>query len=102
MSRGEEEYNWIDGVESLEKYRPGGYHPVMIGDMLHGRYRIVDKLGFGGHSTIWLAHDTHFEQYVAIKVGIADALPRETKILRALSSLSIHPGRKSIPFPITR
>ncbi|EAW17522.1 putative protein kinase [Aspergillus fischeri NRRL 181] len=100
MSHGEEEYNWIDGVESLEKYKPGGYHPVMIGDMLHARYRIVDKLGFGGYSTIWLARDTRQEQYVAVKVGIADALPRETKILRALSSSSVHPGRKSIPFPL--
>ncbi|RHZ59771.1 hypothetical protein CDV55_105607 [Aspergillus turcosus] len=100
MSHGEEEYNWIDGVESLEKYRPGGYHPVMIGDMLHARYHIVDKLGFGGYSTIWLARDTHQEQYVAVKVGIADALPRETKILRALSSVSAHPGRKSIPSPL--
>ncbi|GFG16627.1 protein kinase, putative [Aspergillus lentulus] len=100
MSHGEEEYNWIDGVESLEKYKPGGYHPVMIGDMLQARYRIVDKLGFGGYSTIWLARDTRQEQYVAVKVGIADALPRETKILRALSSSSVHPGRKSIPFPL--
>ncbi|KAF7182862.1 hypothetical protein CNMCM7691_002606 [Aspergillus felis] len=100
MSRGDEEYNWIDGVESLEKYRPGGYHPIMIGDMLHARYHIVDKLGFGGYSTIWLARDTRQEQYVAVKVGIAEALPRETKILRALSSSSVHPGRKSIPFPL--
>ncbi|KAE8151554.1 kinase-like domain-containing protein [Aspergillus avenaceus] len=100
MSRGEQKYNWIDGAESLEKYRPGGYHPVMIGDILHGRYCIVDKLGFGGYSTIWLAQDSHLKQYVAIKVGIADALPHETKILRALSSPSVHPGRTSIPFPI--
>ncbi|KAF4182996.1 hypothetical protein CNMCM7927_009373 [Aspergillus lentulus] len=100
MSHSEEEYNWIDGVESLEKYRPGGYHPVMIGDILHARYHIVDKLGFGGYSTIWLARDTRQEQYVAVKVGIADALPRETKILRALSSSSAHPGRKSIPVPL--
>ncbi|KAE8153175.1 hypothetical protein BDV25DRAFT_149818 [Aspergillus avenaceus] len=28
------EYNWIDGAESLEKYGPGGYHPIMIGDVL--------------------------------------------------------------------
>ncbi|GMG29428.1 unnamed protein product [Aspergillus oryzae] len=41
------EYNWIDGTESLEKYKPGGYHPITIGDMLQGRYHIVDKLGFG-------------------------------------------------------
>ncbi|KAK1144165.1 hypothetical protein N8T08_005829 [Aspergillus melleus] len=61
MSRGEQKYNWIDGTESLEKYRPGGYHPVMIGDILHGRYRIVDKLGFGGYSTIWLAQDSRLE-----------------------------------------
>jgi serine/threonine protein kinase len=101
-SHGEEKYNWIDGVESLEKYKPGGYHPVMIGDMLHPRYHIVDKLGFGGYSTIWLARDTRQEQYVAVKVGIAGAtLPRETKILRALSSSSsVHPGRKSIPVPL--
>lgn len=100
MSHGEQKYNWIDGAESLEKYRPGGYHPVMIDDILHGRYRIVDKLGFGGYSTIWLAQDSRLEQYVAIKVGIADALPHETKILRALSFSSVHPGRTSIPFPI--
>ncbi|KJK67857.1 Eukaryotic elongation factor 5A hypusine DNA-binding OB fold [Aspergillus parasiticus SU-1] len=65
------EYNWIDGAESLEKYKPGGYHPIMIGDMLHGRYHIVDKLGFGGYSTVWLARDTRLEQYVAVKVCIA-------------------------------
>jgi hypothetical protein len=49
------EYNWIDGAENLEKYKPQGYHPIMIGDVLHDRYRIVDKLGFGGYSTVWLA-----------------------------------------------
>lgn len=46
------EYNWVDGAESLEKYRPGGYHPITIGDILNQRYRIVDKLGFGVYSTV--------------------------------------------------
>ncbi|KAK2799684.1 hypothetical protein FQN51_006818 [Onygenales sp. PD_10] len=99
------EYDWIDGAESLEKYRPGGYHPIMIGDMLRERYRIVDKLGFGGYSTVWLAQDTHLKHYVAVKVGIANSLPHETKILRALStppppalSSSLQPGANSIPF----
>jgi hypothetical protein len=36
-----------------------GYHPVMVGDMLKDRYHIVDKLGFGGYSTVWLAQDPH-------------------------------------------
>ena len=86
-------YNWIDGVESLEKYRPGGYHPIMIGDLLHERYRIVDKLGFGGYSTVWLARDTYLERYVAVKVGIADSITHESAILRALSA----PSASSLP-----
>ena len=81
-------YNWIDGAEPLEKYRPGGYHPIMVGDILHDRYRIVDKLGFGGYSTVWLAQDTLKKHYVAVKVGTANSLPRERNILRALSSTS--------------
>lgn len=74
----EPDYNWINGAESLQKYRPGGYHPIMIGDMLNERYRVVDKLGFGGYSTIWLAQDTYLMRYVAVKVGISDALLHET------------------------
>ncbi|RMZ42816.1 protein kinase domain protein [Aspergillus flavus] len=91
------EYNWIDGTESLEKYKPGGYHPITIGDMLQGRYHIVDKLGFGGYSTVWLAHDTRLEQYVAVKVCIADSTFREANILRALSPPSPYPGSNFIP-----
>ncbi|TWU72626.1 hypothetical protein ED733_004415 [Metarhizium rileyi] len=61
----------------------------MVGDLLHDRYRIVDKLGFGGYSTIWLAHDHQRKQYVAVKVGVSSpALPRrEANILRELSVL---------------
>ncbi|KFZ17734.1 hypothetical protein V502_04425 [Pseudogymnoascus sp. VKM F-4520 (FW-2644)] len=97
MSCGGHDYNWIDGVERLEKYKPGGYHPVMIADILHKRYRIVDKLGYGGYSTIWFARDTYLGQYVAVKIGTADLPSRETQILRALSSPSEHLGRQSIP-----
>ncbi|OJJ74180.1 hypothetical protein ASPBRDRAFT_52346 [Aspergillus brasiliensis CBS 101740] len=96
------QHNWIDGAESLEKYRPGGYHPITIGDILHDRYRIIDKLGFGGYSTVWLARDTHQERSVAVKVGIANSLPHETQILRALSApasvpSSVRAGLDSIP-----
>lgn len=95
-------YNWIKGVENLEKYKPKGYHPIMIGDVLHDRYRIVDKLGFGGYSTVWLAQDKRQEEYVAIKVGIANSnsLSQEMKCLRALSASSAHPGHNEIPSPL--
>jgi serine/threonine protein kinase len=94
------EYNWIDGAENLEKYKPQGYHPIMIGDVLHDRYRIVDKLGFGGYSTVWLAQDRTKEEYVAVKVGIANSLSLEMKSLRALSAPSVHPGHDAIPSPL--
>ncbi|RAL12333.1 kinase domain protein [Aspergillus homomorphus CBS 101889] len=96
------EYNWIDGAETLERYTPGGYHPIMVGDLLHNRYKIVDKLGFGGYSTVWLAHDTQLGRYVALKVGIADSISHEPHVLRALSAPAPapappHPGHKSVP-----
>ena len=28
------ECNWIKDVEALVKYRPGGYHPIMMGDVV--------------------------------------------------------------------
>ncbi|KAJ5165126.1 uncharacterized protein N7500_006956 [Penicillium coprophilum] len=96
------EYNWIEGVERLEEYQPGGYHPIMVGDVLHGRYKIVDKLGFGGYSTVWLARDAYLNRYVTLKVSIADSIQHETNVLKALSVLPsssspVHPGRGLVP-----
>lgn len=72
-------------------YKPSGYHHVMIDDMLRDRYRIVDKLGFGGYSTIWLAQDCLRQRYVAIKLQISGSLDprREARILRALSDSNL-------------
>lgn len=45
-------------AEPLHRYKPGGYHPVHLGDeMSDKRYRIVHKIGYGGYSTVWLAKD---------------------------------------------
>ena len=44
-------------VESPDRYQPGGYHPVHLGDVYHQRYRVIHKLGFGTYSTVWLARD---------------------------------------------
>ncbi|MBE3048597.1 hypothetical protein IMZ48_40070, partial [Candidatus Bathyarchaeota archaeon] len=92
-------YRWIDGVEVLRRYEPGGYHPVMVNDLLHDRYRVVDKLGYGSYSTVWLCHDVQLERYVAVKVGTSSrhAPNREPATLRELSSSrSSHPANPAI------
>ncbi|OAQ68592.1 kinase domain-containing protein [Pochonia chlamydosporia 170] len=91
------EYKWIDGAENLEKYTKGGYHPVQIGDILHHRYEVVDKLGFGGWSTVWLSHDLLEKEYVAVKIGIADSLPHEVTTLRALATPTAVQACEPIP-----
>jgi len=48
----------LDSIEDTELYRPGGLHPVSIGDVFaDGRYKVLHKLGYGGSSTVWLARD---------------------------------------------
>lgn len=45
--------------EPPEDYRPGGFHPVALGDTFQdGRFVVRHKLGFGGQATVWLARDT--------------------------------------------
>ena len=43
--------------EGIKEYQVGGYHPVHLGEVLIGRYVIVQKLGWGQFSTVWLAKD---------------------------------------------
>ena len=33
--------------EGIKEYQVGGYHPVHLGEVLIGRYVIVQKLGWG-------------------------------------------------------
>lgn len=59
--RGWSFYNDLTGEvhphEDVEDYRPGGFHPVSLGDTFQNRYKIRNKLGFGGFGTVWMARD---------------------------------------------
>lgn len=82
-------FAFIEDGEPPERYRPGEYHPLSIGDVLHQRYHIVHKLGFGSFSTIWLAKDVQqLGRYAAIKIKMAetDHDSNETRIWRHLSA----------------
>ncbi|KAJ4226658.1 hypothetical protein NW760_008729 [Fusarium oxysporum] len=53
-----QEYRCDVDAEPMHRYRPGGYHPVALGDSLSdGRYKVLHKLGWGSYSTTWAAKD---------------------------------------------
>lgn len=55
--------------EGTEGYRKGGYHAVTVGEVYNNRYRVVNKLGWGHFSTVWLCMDMDFPgTLVAMKV----------------------------------
>ncbi|OQD61974.1 hypothetical protein PENPOL_c014G08236 [Penicillium polonicum] len=59
-------------VEPWQKYdikkTQDVFYPVCLGEVLNERYLIEHKLGFGGGSTVWIAHDLQGKKDVALKV----------------------------------
>ncbi|KNG83928.1 CMGC protein kinase [Aspergillus nomiae NRRL 13137] len=46
-----------DIEEGTRAYRPGRFHPVYIGDVFKDRYKVLNKIGYGVYSTVWLVRD---------------------------------------------
>lgn len=89
----------LEDVEDIEHYRPGGFHPVHLGDIYEGRFKVLHKLGAGGYSTTWLALDTLETRYVALKIVKASetASCAELQTLQRLADIETdHPGRAHI------
>lgn len=85
-------------AEPVHRYKAGGYHPIHLGDCLdHGRYKVLHKLGWGGHSTVWAAKDQRLDTYVAVQVSVSERqngkFDRCLRVTRKLApSSSAHPG----------
>lgn len=62
--------NASDIEEGRDAYRPGGFHPVYIGDVYHDRYEVLNKIGYGAYSTVWLVNDKKTPYVVPHTVGI--------------------------------
>ncbi|KAH6845666.1 kinase-like domain-containing protein [Chaetomium sp. MPI-CAGE-AT-0009] len=96
------QYNVGVPAEGIEQYCPGGYHSVHLHDHLKdGRYEILDKLGFGSFSTVWLAKYHVTQRHVSIKIVVANGVETQSHELEILhhlraSGLHSHPGRSSI------
>lgn len=87
-------------VEDIYRYRPGGYHPIILGDVIRSptsasTYRVLHKLGNGTFSTVWLADHNRSDttpRYVAVKVSTADGeSANEANLLRSAPSPHIVP-----------
>lgn len=78
--------------EPAADYKPGGYHPVKIGDKYTSdlsRYKVVQKLGWGHFSTVWLCVSLMTGDFVAMKIvklgaNYSDAARDEINILKNL------------------
>ena len=55
--RGGQLFGALMADEGEEGYKAGGYHRVRIGDTYNDRYKVVEKLGWGHFSTVWLVDD---------------------------------------------
>lgn len=57
--------------ETLSGYRSRHFYPLRLEDVLHDRYKIIGKLGFGSASTVWLCRDLQKQfEYAALKVYV--------------------------------
>ena len=65
----------------------------MGGDVIAGRYRLLEPLGRGAMSAVWLAHDDELDRNVAVKTLAASAdrarFEREARAVAALSHPNI-------------
>ncbi len=91
-----------EGLEPLEEYQDGGYHPIHIDDTLgaSGRYRVIHKLGHGGFGTVWLCRDMQDPGYVAVKVMAGDMTPSTLPDLTLTQLDRSAPGAEYIAIPL--
>ncbi|KAI1427505.1 serine/threonine protein kinase [Xylaria sp. FL1777] len=87
--------------EGDDAYRPGGFHPVYIGDVFNDRYKVLNKIGYGSYSTVWLVKDlrsptTNHCAFRAIKVLRAECYGTEHDIYEREILTHLRSGDKTL------
>ncbi|KAL6871714.1 kinase-like domain-containing protein [Trichoderma longibrachiatum] len=72
-----------DVDEGRAAYRPGGFHPVYIGDVFNERWKVLNKIGYGRYSTVWLVRD----------LQASGDMSKEFRALKVLSAICYGQGR---------
>ncbi|KAK8060509.1 kinase-like protein [Apiospora saccharicola] len=81
-----------DEVEDVERYEPGGLHPVKVGEFFQERFEVHHKLGNGGFAVVWLCRDHREGRWCALKIIESDHSSEkggELQILRFFSDKGI-------------
>lgn len=56
-------------AEDFEDYKLDGYHPVSIGETFNnGKFTVIQKLGWGHFSTVWLINEKKTSNIFALKI----------------------------------
>ncbi|KAI0479230.1 kinase-like domain-containing protein [Xylariaceae sp. FL0804] len=76
----------MDWIENPEQYEKGGYHPVLVDELLEDRFEVVHKLGWGGIATVWLCMDHQKKKWCAVKILSADCSSEDCPDLKALKT----------------
>ncbi|PGH11407.1 hypothetical protein AJ79_04908 [Helicocarpus griseus UAMH5409] len=62
MSSNDQEFSLpLKAEERPQVYRPGGFHPVHLGEVYDRKYKVLRKLGFGRYSTVGLVQSERKE-----------------------------------------
>jgi hypothetical protein len=72
VSNEDEELDLEEVVEPWHQYDSEKtshvFYPIRVGEVLNARYLIEHKVGSGGFSTVWMAHDLQNKKDVALKI----------------------------------
>ncbi|OAA52145.1 Protein kinase-like domain protein [Cordyceps fumosorosea ARSEF 2679] len=87
--------------EGRGAYRAGGFHPVYVDDIFEDHYIVLNKIGYGAYSTVWLVRDTnrecgHEHEYVALKVLSGECYYTEKDIFEREILKHLRDGKRTM------
>ncbi|GAW16296.1 hypothetical protein ANO14919_057190 [Xylariales sp. No.14919] len=87
--------------EGNDVYHPGGFHPVYIGDVYNNRYKILNKIGYGVYSTVWVVEDLQSQtserrEFLALKILRADCYGTGHDIFEKEILLHLRDGNRGL------